>query len=123
MVDGSKDRSRPHSPVKLLANIFGGSTRETPVRKQHNATLSLTDIPHLQPNMFRRNSDDLSTPSQNANVTHSASSAIEKLEETLSSYILANTEHLHRKIAEMNNRIRQLEDALAIAFASLRLTS
>jgi hypothetical protein len=113
MVDGSKDRSRPHSPVKLLANIFGGSTRETPVRKQHNATLSLTDIPHLQPNMFRRNSDDLSTPSQNANVTHSASSAIEKLEETLSSYILA----LHSRKGNIVGKVlraRALADELVI---------
>lgn len=30
------------------------------------------------------------------------------------SFILADTEQLHRKISEMSNRIRQLEDALAI---------
>lgn len=29
-------------------------------------------------------------------------------------FILADTEQLHRKIADMSNRIRQLEDALAI---------
>jgi hypothetical protein len=29
-------------------------------------------------------------------------------------FVLADTEHLHQKIAEMGQRIRQLEDALAI---------
>jgi hypothetical protein len=29
-------------------------------------------------------------------------------------YVLADTEHLHKKMAEMAQRIRQLEDALAV---------
>lgn len=35
------------------------------------------------------------------------------------SFILADTETLHRKIAEMSHRIRQLEDGLAILQASV----
>lgn len=35
------------------------------------------------------------------------------------SFILADTEQLHEKIYEMSNRIRQLEDALAIFQASV----
>jgi len=32
----------------------------------------------------------------------------------IASFVLADTEHLHRKIVEMGQRIRQLEDALSI---------
>ena len=33
---------------------------------------------------------------------------------TVARFVLADTEQLHRKISEMGQRIRQLEDALAI---------
>ena len=36
-----------------------------------------------------------------------------------SRFVLADTEQLHRKIAEMSERIRQLEDALAIFQAGI----
>lgn len=113
MVDGSKDRSRPHSPVKLLANIFGSSIKESPMRRHHQNTLSLTDIPQLQPNMFRRKSDEVSIRSEMTNVTHTASSALEKLEETLSSYILA----LHVRKGNIVGKVlrsRAIADELAI---------
>jgi hypothetical protein len=106
MVDGSKERSRPPSPVKLLANIFGGSGRESP-RKNHQATLSLGDIPQLTP-MIRRKSDDGSIRSESTNVTHAASNAIDKLQETLSSYVLA----LH---ARKGNIVGKVLRARAIA--------
>lgn len=34
-------------------------------------------------------------------------------------FILADTDQLHKKISEMSNRIRQLEDALAILQATI----
>src|SRR5712675_3041239 len=34
------------------------------------------------------------------------------------SFVIAATEHLHRRIARMGDRIRQLEDALALLHAS-----
>ena len=35
------------------------------------------------------------------------------------SFVIAATEHLHRRIARMSDRIRQLEDALALLQASI----
>jgi hypothetical protein len=39
------------------------------------------------------------------------------LSPTLDRFVLAATEHLHKRIAKMKDRIRQLEDALAILHA------
>jgi hypothetical protein len=36
-----------------------------------------------------------------------------------SSFVLADTDRLHNKIAEMSDRIRQLEDALAVSHSSV----
>jgi hypothetical protein len=113
MVNGRDKSFRPHSPVKLLANIFGGSTRESPTKFKHHSTLSLTDIPQLQPNMFRRKSDEISINSAMTNVTHAASTALEKLEETLSNYVLA----LHARKGNIVGRVlwsRACADELAI---------
>jgi Gef2-related medial cortical node protein Nod1 len=113
MVDGSKDKSRPHSPVKLLANIFGGSLRESPIRRPHQTTLSLIDIPQLQPNLFRRKSDEIPVQSEEVNVTNTALAALERLEETLSSYLLA----LHSRKGNIVGKVlrsRAVADELAI---------
>jgi hypothetical protein len=42
---------------------------------------------------------------------------IPQLSPTLDRFVLAATEHLHKRIAKMKDRIRQLEDALAILHA------
>jgi hypothetical protein len=113
MIDGKDKSSRTHSPVKLLANIFGGSTRESPTKMKHHSALSLTDIPQLQPNMFRRKSDEISIHSAMTNFTHAASTALEKLEETLSNYTLA----LHARKGNIVGRVlrgRACADELAV---------
>jgi energy-converting hydrogenase A subunit M len=37
----------------------------------------------------------------------------------VSSFVLADTDRLHNKIAEMSDRIRQLEDALAVSHSNV----
>ncbi|KAF2671817.1 hypothetical protein BT63DRAFT_411163 [Microthyrium microscopicum] len=92
--EGPKEnRSRPHSPVKMLTSLFGGGLqKENSFRKTHSQTLSLSDIPQLsRPVTPRQKSDDV--PMKNPETTHQftqlASNVIERLEDTLSSYILA----------------------------------
>lgn len=41
------------------------------------------------------------------------------MQSSLSSFVLADTEALHQKIAAMSDRIRQLEDALAILHSTV----
>ena len=86
----------PPSPVKLLSSFFGGSIRsEQGSLRKHNFSRSETglgEIPQLRPSQSsRRPSHDRipSKPSTPTELISAAADALVKLEETLSSYILA----------------------------------
>jgi hypothetical protein len=96
MKEGAKEtRSRPHSPVKMLTNLFTGtanSARETAVRRLHMSNLSLTEIPQLsRPGSASRTPevDSFKGDPMHHTSTNSASYQLARLEETLSSYMLA----------------------------------
>ncbi|KIW01872.1 uncharacterized protein PV09_06721 [Verruconis gallopava] len=94
MAQGRSSRSQ-QSPVKLLSSIFGGSiNREPGSLRKHNSTKSesgLGVVPQFRPPQpTRRTSRDLpSKPSTPTEVVSAAADALAKLEQTLSSYILA----------------------------------
>jgi hypothetical protein len=52
---------------------------------------------------------------------HSFPHSTSQLNSSVISFVLADTEKLHQKIADMSDRIRQLEDALAILQSTLTL--
>jgi hypothetical protein len=89
-----KERTnRPHSPVKMLTNLFGGAVSRDhgSLRKQHTSSPALTDIPQLHPTQpSRRRSDEASNRATSpAQLSYMAADDLTKLEETLASYILA----------------------------------
>ena len=92
----TKERiTRAPSPVKLLSSFFGGSIRsEQGSLRKHNFSRSETglgEIPQLRPTSARRTSRDQipSKPSTPTELVSAAADALVRLEETLSSYILA----------------------------------
>ena len=113
----SKASSRPHSPVKILTNLFGGSTTKDghSFRKPHQPTMSMTEIPQIpRPTSPRRRSNDSPGKAGVAtNVTHSASNALGKLEETLASYVIA-LQARKGNIVGRTLRARASADELAI---------
>ncbi|KAF2423632.1 hypothetical protein EJ08DRAFT_639782 [Tothia fuscella] len=81
--------SRPHSPVKMLSNLFGGSvSRDHGSLRKHTAP-----IPQMYPTPASRpTSEDgpaKAQPNSPTQVVHTAADALIRLEETLASYILA----------------------------------
>ncbi|KAF2121430.1 hypothetical protein BDV96DRAFT_594630 [Lophiotrema nucula] len=123
--EGHDFKGRPHSPVKMLSNLFGGSVgKEGGTRKLQRNPPSLGDIPRmappLQPSPTRAHSRDgeLSRPTSsgktigfNANATPMDS--LVKLEETLATLILA----LHARkgnIVGRSVRARSVADDLAV---------
>jgi hypothetical protein len=84
--------SRPHSPVKLLSNLFGSSKDKEHGLKRpavHHSQSSLGSVPVLTPQTSLTQD---STPARQEGqhlFTNMASQGLERLEETLSAYILA----------------------------------
>ncbi|KAF2248631.1 hypothetical protein BU26DRAFT_518851 [Trematosphaeria pertusa] len=123
--DGQDSKSRPHSPVKMLSNLFGGSVgKEGGTKKLQRNPASLGDIPRmappLQPPPSRTHSRDgeMSRPTSssktigfNGNTARLDSPA--RLEETLATLILA----LHARkgnIVGRSIRARAVADELAV---------
>jgi hypothetical protein len=107
--------SRPNSPVKMLSNLFGSSTRgEGSLRRTHQSNLSFSDIPQIaRPTSPRRQSHEPAKGIGQQNITHAASDALERLEETLNNYVLS----LHSRkgnIVGKNLRGRANADELAV---------
>ncbi|ORY02037.1 hypothetical protein BCR34DRAFT_545935 [Clohesyomyces aquaticus] len=119
-------RSRPHSPVKMLSNLFGGNVgKEGGTRKLQRNPPTLGDIPRmappLQPAPTRTHSRDgeLSRPTSSSsrtiafNANASPMDSLQKLEETLATLILA----LHARkgnIVGRSVRARSIADELAV---------
>ncbi|KAF2188359.1 hypothetical protein K469DRAFT_737661 [Zopfia rhizophila CBS 207.26] len=130
-VDGSEDdeqegKGRPHSPVKMLSNLFGGSVVKEggSGRKLQRNPPSLGDIsrmaPPLQPTPSRTHSRDgeLSRPTSSSkiigfNASSAPSDSLSKLEETLSTLLLA----MHARkgnVVGRSIRARAIADELAV---------
>ncbi|QDS73138.1 hypothetical protein FKW77_001676 [Venturia effusa] len=119
----TKERaSRPHSPVKMLTNLFNqsvsrenGSFRrkytqstvfdEIPALHHHNANNSKTSL-----ESFGSGSIALEAPPE---LVHAAADALSKLEETLASYVLG-LHHRKGNIVGKVLRARQFADELAV---------
>lgn len=119
----TKDRaSRPHSPVKMLTNLFNqsvsrdnGSLR----RKNTNSTLfdEIPPLHHHKANTsksslesFGSGSVALDAPTE---LVHAAANALSRLEETLASYVLG-LQHRKGNIVGKVLRSRQFADELAV---------
>ncbi|TLD37908.1 hypothetical protein E2P81_ATG03583 [Venturia nashicola] len=105
----AKERSsRPHSPVKMLTNLFNQQSTlfdEIPPLHHHKANTSKTSL-----ESFGSGSIALDAPPE---LVHAAADALSKLEETLASYVLGLS---HRKgnIVGKVLRSRQFADELAV---------
>jgi hypothetical protein len=123
VAEGQDDKSRPHSPVKMLSNFFGSSVRDSGPKKIQRNPVSMGDIPRiapppLQPTRAHSRDGELSRPTSsnktigvNANVTPTDS--LVKLEETLATLILA----LHARkgnIVGRSVRARVVADELLV---------
>ncbi|KAF2458880.1 hypothetical protein BDY21DRAFT_384812 [Lineolata rhizophorae] len=94
--------ARSQSPAKIFSNLFGGSSKDSATPKRlhgRSAASSLEDIPRMAPPTSNsrpqsRSGDPQRSESQlkgtiGKNAGHEASNHLGKLEETLSSYVLA----------------------------------
>jgi len=119
------DKSRPHSPVKMLSNLFGGSVgKEGGARKLQRNPPSLGDVqrmaPPLPPTPSRTHSRDgeMSRPTSSSkmigiNITSPTTDPLAKLEETLATLILS----LHARkgnIVGRSVRARTVADELLV---------
>ncbi|KAF1985093.1 hypothetical protein K402DRAFT_464736 [Aulographum hederae CBS 113979] len=117
--------SRPHSPVKMISNLFGGSVSKDvgSPRKHARAALNMSDIPRMMPPRQKTPpAPQLEQESQPPLVKPSFSSSLmdppprspsSKLEDTLASYVLA----LHARkgnIVGKTLRARALADELSV---------
>ena len=93
-----RSHSRPHSPVKLLTNLFGGAVnRDQHSPRKHTSISSnpFSDIPQLSPALapaFDSRPSTKDGPGKTTvgvNSSRSAIDGLERLEATLASYILA----------------------------------
>lgn len=115
----TKEReSRAPSPVKLISSFFGGSVRseQGSLRKHHvsRSETGLGEIPQLRPTSTRRTSRDIpSKPSTPTELISAAADALAKLEETLSSYILALQARKGNIVGRIL-RMRNASDELAV---------
>ncbi|KAF1919737.1 hypothetical protein BDU57DRAFT_151175 [Ampelomyces quisqualis] len=122
--DSQESKSRPHSPVKMLSNLFAGSVgREGGTRKLQRNAHTLGDIPRMpllgQPALSRPYSRDGETSRPNSsskNVSFNATTPMDslaKLEESLANLTLA----LHARkgnIVGRSVRARSTADELMV---------
>jgi hypothetical protein len=94
--NGPDERNRPHSPAKMLSNLFGGGSlsREGGSRRLQRNPPSLTEFPRMappaqaSPTRTQSRDGDLSRPSS-SNVNAGLSDPLDRLEETMATLILA----------------------------------
>lgn len=118
----TKERSsRPHSPVKMLTSLFNQSVSRDngSLRRKETPSTLFDQIPALNP---RANTSKTSLESFGSSSTpldaspelvHAAADALSRLEETLSSYVLA----LHARKGNIVGKVlrsRQFADELAV---------
>lgn len=122
--DGQESKSRPHSPVKMLSSLFGGSVgREGGTRRLQRNTHTLGDIPRMAPptqlassRPYSRDGESSRPNSSSKNVSFNASTptdSLAKLEETLANLTLA----LHARkgnIVGRSVRARAVADELMV---------
>lgn len=123
--DGQESKSRPHSPVKMLSSLFGGSVgREGSTRRLQRNPHTLGDIPRMAPpsqpvlsRPYSRDGESSRPNSSNKNVSFDATTApmdsLAKLEETLANLTLA----LHARkgnIVGRSVRARAVADELMV---------
>ena len=108
--------SRPHSPVKIIKNLFESTLPKEPSRIKRPTASSVTaDAPKLLPTPQSRPSSN-DGPGKSSIALNTANGAIEslnRLEETMSTYILA----LHARKGNIVGRLlraRHASDELAI---------
>ncbi|KAH7130490.1 hypothetical protein B0J11DRAFT_253276 [Dendryphion nanum] len=122
--NGQSTKSRPHSPVKMLSNLFGGTVSKDGSRKLQRNPPSLGDItrmaPPLQPSPTRTHSRDgeLSRPASSSrtigfNVSTGPADSFTKLEDTLATLILALNAR-KGNIVGRSVRARAVADELAV---------
>lgn len=107
--------SRPHSPVKILKNLFDSGIPRESSRLRRPTASSITDAPQLLPTPQSRPSsnDGPSKGSVGPNSVNGAIEALTRLEETMSAYVLA----LHARKGNIVGRLlraRHGADELAI---------
>ncbi|KAH7394932.1 hypothetical protein DE146DRAFT_658720 [Phaeosphaeria sp. MPI-PUGE-AT-0046c] len=122
--DGQESKSRPHSPVKMLSSLFGGSVgREGGTRRLQRNPHTLGDIPRMAPptqftssRPYSRDGESSRPNSSNKNVSFNAATPTDssaKLEETLVNLTLA----LHARkgnIVGRSVRARAVADELMV---------
>ncbi|KAF2032606.1 hypothetical protein EK21DRAFT_109678 [Setomelanomma holmii] len=122
--DYMETKSRPHSPVKMLSSLFGGSVgREGGTRKLQRNPHTLGDIPRMAPptqpsssRPYSRDGDTSRPTSSNKNAAFNITTAIDslaKLEESLANLTLA----LHARkgnIVGRSVRARMVADELMV---------
>ena len=121
--DGGQSRLRPHSPVKLLSNIFGGSIAKEGARKIQRNPPSLGDVPRILPpqpgpNRTHGREGELARPTSASktigfNSTSPTSDPLFKLEETLATLVLA-MQARKGNIVGRSVRARATADELAV---------
>jgi hypothetical protein len=122
--ESQESKSRPHSPVKMLSNLFGGSVgREGGTRRlQRNLHTSLGDIPRMAPPQssssrpYSRDGENSRPTSSSKNVSFNSGTStdsVAKLEESLANLTLA----LHARkgnIVGRSVRARAVADELMV---------
>tara|TARA_R110002003_G_scaffold96_10_gene7473 strand:- start:6877 stop:11463 length:4587 start_codon:yes stop_codon:yes gene_type:complete len=122
--EDQETKSRPHSPVKMLSSLFGGSVgREGGTRKLQRNAHTLGDIPRMAPptqstssRPYSRDGDTSRPTSSNKNVSFNATAATDslaRLEESLANLTLA----LHARkgnIVGRSVRARNVADVLMV---------
>ena len=117
-------KSRPHSPVKMLSNLFGGSVRQDGgSRKLHRSAQTLGDIPRIAPPIqpapvrpYSRDGASSRPTSSNKDVSFqdtNPTDSLAKLEESLANLTLA----LHARkgnIVGRSVRARAVADELMV---------
>ncbi|KAF2451335.1 hypothetical protein P171DRAFT_375415 [Karstenula rhodostoma CBS 690.94] len=121
--EGQDEKGRPHSPVKMLSNLFGSSVRDAGPKRLQRNPVSMGDIPKiglppLHPTRTHSRDGELSRPTSsnktigfNSNTTPTDS--LVRLEETLATLILA----LHARkgnIVGRSVRARLVADELLV---------
>jgi hypothetical protein len=120
--DGPEGKGRPHSPVKMLSSLFGGTTpKDSGSRKLQRNPSSLSDLsrtaPPLQPIRTHSREGELSRPTSSSTnisfVTSTLTDPFSKLEETMATLVLALNAR-KGNIVGRSVRARAVADELAV---------
>ncbi|KAH7068872.1 hypothetical protein BKA63DRAFT_96869 [Paraphoma chrysanthemicola] len=121
--EDQETKSRPHSPVKMLSSLFGGSVGQGGTRKLQRNPQTLGDIPRMAPPMqsglsrpYSRDGDNSRPTSSNKNAAFNVTpptDSLARLEESLANLTLA----LHARkgnIVGRSVRARNVADELMV---------